>query len=108
MLSDESTVWVLQSVVYQNLVILKNTEKSSCRHSPVQFSTLVLQISGDVSLQHFSPWHCVSAKGRKYISYVEITRKIDFLFAYEENDVFCKKHPIVHGRMKLFRTVVSF
>lgn len=30
MLSEESTVWVLQSVVYQNLVILKNTEKSSC------------------------------------------------------------------------------
>lgn len=30
MLSEESTVWVLQSVVYENLVILKNAEKSSC------------------------------------------------------------------------------
>lgn len=68
-------------------------------------STLVL---GDVSLQQLSPWHCVSAKGGKCASCVEMARKIGFLFAYEENDAFCKVHQIVHWRMKLFGTVVSF
>jgi len=91
MLSEESTLCVLQST-FQNLVILKNTEKSSCveTDSPVKFSTLVLQIDGDVSLQHLSPWLCVSAKGRKCISCVEMTRKIAFLFDYEENDAFVR------------------
>lgn len=56
-----------------------------CQDSPVIFSTFVLQLSGDVPLPHLPRWHCVSGKGRKCVICVEITWKIDFLFAYEEN-----------------------
>lgn len=64
-----------------------------CRVSLVKFSTLVLCISGDVSLHTLAL--CL-AKQRTCISCVAISRKIDFLFAYEENYAFCKEHQIVY------------
>lgn len=56
------------SVVYQNLVILKNTWKSP--FVKIVMCTFVLQISGDVPLPHLPPRHYVSAKGRNCGNYL--------------------------------------
>lgn len=93
----------------------------------------MLQINGAVSLPHLSSWHCVSAKERKCINWIEITWRIHLPFAFEIPEFwfylklvlwpyewpkkfskyysltmcFFKEHHIVSWRM-FFRTVVWY